>query len=203
MIRMMTPATDSAVVMVRWTRPPARCSRASRAPSRHQLLPRCSCRRMTRSQTSQVCCPVAKNTGTPSRKPLPRNAAGARRSPNTRRADWTMRSALPLSRSAAPIIDAIAMSTPICPQVRPNPSATSSPAGVATSAAVSFGDSPRPRAASSTMLDGVSKVTNRPHRSARGMRECAGPNPVRSLVLSPISHMGQGFSPANCARKQA
>ncbi len=123
-----------------------------------------------------------------------------RRSPNTRRADCTMRSA-PLSRSAAPMIDAIAMSTPICPQVRPNPSATSLPRCGHERRRLFRRPSPRPRAASSTMLDGVSKVTNRPHRSARGMRECAGPNPVLTCVVTHQSR-GAGLQPCKL-RSQA
>ena len=72
-----------------------------------------------------------------------------------------MRSAPPLSSSAVPMIEAIAMSSPICPHVRPNPSPTRSPAGVRARAAASCAESPRARAACSTTPAGVSKVTSR------------------------------------------
>ena len=59
------------------------------------------------------------------------------------------------------MIEAIAISSPICPHVRPKPSPTRSPAGVRARAAASCSERPRARAACSTTPAGVSNVTSR------------------------------------------
>ena len=130
-----------------------------------------------------------------------------------------MRSAPPLSSSAVPMIEAIAISRPICPHVRPNPSPTRSPAGVRARAAASCAERPRARAACSTTPAGVSKVTSRaapssarnawmrrnripPTTSASASRNSSRTSTGRHAQAVRPGCQGQSMHNAQCTRRK-